>query len=100
MNVRHRALCTLQRVAVGVLVVAAVLAALAAVPSWRSPVAAGSHTPDSTTVDRLTRSYFEQQEPSRAAALAPTTGQKAAILAAELLLTPIFYYSDLPFLTK
>lgn len=81
--------------AAGVLIVAIAFTAVAAVAASSSPVAAGSLSPDSTTADRLSRPHWEQP-PAGTLALAPTAGQKAAILAASLLLNPILSQLSLP----
>ena len=99
MKAEHRVPRPLQTAVAGVLVVAVVLAGFAAVASRMPSVVAGSLGPDSTTVDRLSRSYFDQPA-SSALALAPTTNQLAAMLAAGLLLSPIWFRADLPLVTK
>jgi len=76
----------------GVLIVAIVLIVISA---SAAPLAAGSLSPDSTTVDRLTAGQA-QPPPASGMALAPSDGQKAAILAASLLLNPILSQLSLP----
>jgi hypothetical protein len=98
-NVHGRLAVRLQIAATGVLVLAVVLLVFGAVGSRGSSLAAASAAPDSTTVDRLTGRYFDRMG-STALALAPTAGQKAAMLAAGLLLGPTLFPVSLPLVSK
>jgi len=90
---------TLLMAVAGILVVGVALMALATVASRASPAEVGHAVPDSTTVDRLSR-LSSDQPPGRLLTLVPTTAQRAAFLAAGLLLSPTTYYTDLPLVTK
>jgi hypothetical protein len=98
-NVRGRIAVRLRLAATAVLVLAVVLLAVATVRGRVASVTASSAAPDSTTVDRLTRSWFGQWQ-ATTLTVAPTAGQNASILAAGLLLSPIFFPISLPLLSK
>jgi hypothetical protein len=98
-SVRGCAEVRLRTAATAVLVLAVVLLALTALRGRVASVTASSAAPDSTTVDRLTASYFGQGH-AATLAMALTAGQKASILAAGLLLSPIFFPISLPLLSK
>jgi hypothetical protein len=83
----------IEALVVGVLLLATVLRAVADAP----PAAGGA--PDSTTVDRLSRTPLTAP-PTEIQATTVETGTLAATLAAELLLGPIDFTISLPIVTK
>ncbi len=86
----------IEAVVVAMLLVVTALHGLATASSPAPPIS--GQPPDSTTVERLTRDRFNVTQ-SR---LSPSLGvtETAAILAGELLLTPIDYLVDLPLVMK
>ncbi len=99
MTKHSRVAAKLQMAATGLLVVTVALLVLSAVGRRVPAVAATSLAPDSTTADRLSGPAFDEL-PSPAMAAAPTAGQKAALLAAALLLSPTLYNASLPLVLK
>jgi len=84
----------IEALVVGVLLLATVLHAVAAMPP-----AAGGGAPDSTTADRLSRASLAAS-PVVIQAAAVDTRTLAAMLASDLLLAPIDFTVDLPIVLK
>ena len=87
----------LEALVLGVILMALLLRGLSVTAGPMPPANQGSV--DSTTVARLTRSAARDQ-PSSIQAATVVTGTVAAVLAAELLLNPIYFNLDLPIVTK
>jgi hypothetical protein len=86
-------------VLIGVLLIAGLLNGLASSPSQALPVHAYG-LPAGSDASVVPGELVLQTRPGSSAAAAPTDGELAAILAAQLLLSPSSFYVDLPLVAR